>query len=146
MKALSIRQPWASLVVHGCKRIETRSWQTLYRGPLAIHAAGRRSRAERDRCREQPFARALAAAGIAGPGALPAGAVVGIVTLCDCVPVSDIADQLDAPERCLGDYGAGHYAWLLGDPIALAVPLPCAGQLGLFHLPAALALRLPANG
>lgn len=38
MRALTIRQPWASLVALGVKTIETRSWSTRYRGPLAIHA------------------------------------------------------------------------------------------------------------
>lgn len=41
MKALSLRQPWASLVALGVKTVETRSWSTSYRGPLAIHAATR---------------------------------------------------------------------------------------------------------
>lgn len=39
MKALTLHQPWASLIAIGAKRIETRSWSTSYRGPLAIHAA-----------------------------------------------------------------------------------------------------------
>lgn len=38
MKALTLHQPWASLVALGVKTIETRSWGTSYRGPLAIHA------------------------------------------------------------------------------------------------------------
>jgi hypothetical protein len=38
MKALSLIQPWASLIVLGEKRIETRSWPTRHRGHLAIHA------------------------------------------------------------------------------------------------------------
>lgn len=42
MKALTVWQPWASLVALGVKTIETRSWSTSYRGPLAIHAAKRR--------------------------------------------------------------------------------------------------------
>lgn len=41
MKVLTLHQPWASLVALGIKTIETRSWSTKYRGPLAIHAAGR---------------------------------------------------------------------------------------------------------
>ena len=41
MKCLSLWQPWASLVVIGAKRFETRSWPTNYRGPLLIHAAQR---------------------------------------------------------------------------------------------------------
>lgn len=39
MKALTIWQPWASLLACGAKRYETRSWATKYRGPIAIHAA-----------------------------------------------------------------------------------------------------------
>lgn len=41
MKALSIRQPWASLIAEGHKTIETRTWAPWkgYRGPLAIHAS-----------------------------------------------------------------------------------------------------------
>ena len=38
MKAITLTQPWATLVAIGAKRIETRSWRTFYRGPLAIHA------------------------------------------------------------------------------------------------------------
>lgn len=38
MKALTLHQPWASLVARGVKTIETRSWSTRHRGPLAIHA------------------------------------------------------------------------------------------------------------
>ena len=41
MKALSLWQPWASAIACGSKTVETRSWSTKYRGPLAIHAAKR---------------------------------------------------------------------------------------------------------
>ena len=47
MKAISLWQPWASLCVlpgpngRAVKTIETRSWPTKYRGPLAVHAAKR---------------------------------------------------------------------------------------------------------
>jgi hypothetical protein len=39
MKAITIWQPWASLLACGAKQYETRSWKTDYRGPIAIHAA-----------------------------------------------------------------------------------------------------------
>lgn len=45
MKALTIWQPWATAIAIGAKRIETRSWETHYRGPIAIHAAARRNKA-----------------------------------------------------------------------------------------------------
>ena len=44
MKAITIRQPWASLITLGVKTIETRSSPTKYRGPLAIHAGAHRPR------------------------------------------------------------------------------------------------------
>ena len=40
MKAITIKQPWASLIVHGIKDIENRTWRTNYRGRVLIHAAG----------------------------------------------------------------------------------------------------------
>ncbi len=39
MKALSIKQPWASLIVHGIKDIENRTWKTNFRGRIYIHAS-----------------------------------------------------------------------------------------------------------
>jgi hypothetical protein len=42
VKAISLWQPWASFIASGAKRIETRSWATSYRGPIAIHAAKRK--------------------------------------------------------------------------------------------------------
>lgn len=42
MKALSIRQPWAWLIVNGYKDIENRSWNTKFRGPVLVHASSRR--------------------------------------------------------------------------------------------------------
>lgn len=40
MKAISIKQPWASLIAHGIKNIENRTWATKYRGKVLIHASG----------------------------------------------------------------------------------------------------------
>ena len=39
MKAISIKQPWASLIAHGIKDIENRTWKTNYRGKILIHAS-----------------------------------------------------------------------------------------------------------
>lgn len=43
MKALSIRQPWASLIAHGIKNIENRTWRTHFRGRIYIHASAKSS-------------------------------------------------------------------------------------------------------
>ena len=55
MKALSITQPWATLIAIGAKTIETRSWSTLYRGDLAIHAAKGFPRYARETLFEEAF-------------------------------------------------------------------------------------------
>ncbi len=71
MRALTLTQPWASLVAgarhpnrstrFGTKHCTSRSWRTAYRGPLAIHAgkglADRTEAAYRDLCRQEPFRR-----------------------------------------------------------------------------------------
>jgi len=46
MKALSIRQPWAWLIIHGGKDIENRTWLTKYRGRILVHASQGMSRPE----------------------------------------------------------------------------------------------------
>lgn len=43
MKALSIKQPWASLIAHGIKDIENRTWKTNFRGRIYIHASAKRA-------------------------------------------------------------------------------------------------------
>jgi hypothetical protein len=55
MKALSLWQPWATLIALKKKQIETRSWRTTYRGPLAIHAAKSYPQEARDLCSTEPF-------------------------------------------------------------------------------------------
>jgi hypothetical protein len=84
MKALTVAQPWATLIAIGAKRIETRSWTTRHRGPLAIHAAHAFPRIARDLARTSPFAEALAAG--RAPLLLPRGVVVATCTLVDVLP------------------------------------------------------------
>ena len=40
MKALSIKQPWAELILQGKKKIELRKWNTNFRGEFLIHSSG----------------------------------------------------------------------------------------------------------
>lgn len=106
MKALTLWQPWASLVALGVKSIETRSWSTSYRGPLAIHAAKR----EPDVDFWVGHGAGLAAVEQFKNGRhlhlgdvgwttnwhpLPLGAVVATVKLVDVVPILAADDSLD---------------------------------------------------
>jgi hypothetical protein len=92
MKALTLYQPWASLVAAGAKTIETRSWSTTYRGRLAIHAGARPVKASDgslDLWREQTQAHVLnEQLGFDDPrGPLPLGAIVATCKLVDVVPI-----------------------------------------------------------
>lgn len=152
MKALSLTQPWATLIAHGAKRIETRSWATSYRGPLAIHASKNLPGWVGDIVRSEPqFANALG--DLFDPhgrvlGDLPRGCIIAIAEL---VSVKRIAEDsagwgwrgpdgrvygyhLTDQERAFGDYTPGRYAWLLADVRPLDAPVPAKGALGLWEV------------
>lgn len=162
MKALTLTQPWATLVAIGAKRIETRSWSTSYRGPLAIHAAAGLGPVGGKTgllglCRSEPFRSALLAAGILGTPALPLGAIVAVAELVDCLPTrgqrletgggpkyADWVHDLSSTERAFGDYTPGRYGWTLANIRALETPIPARGALSLWQPDAATLARLAA--
>jgi hypothetical protein len=84
MKCFTVHQPWATLLALGEKRFETRTWQTRYTGPVAIHA-GRTFNPDVIRlCRDQPFKDALDRHGIRSWEDLPLGSIIGVATLVAC--------------------------------------------------------------
>ena len=104
MKALTIRQPWASLIAAGVKTIETRSWSTKYRGPLAIHAGKHKPERVAGYLLAPPEAdlgwRAQRWSGEGRVFAemtenihLPLGAVVATCTLAHVIPMIELADE-----------------------------------------------------
>lgn len=115
MKALSIRQPWAWLIVTGNKDIENRSWQTNYRGPLLIHAG----RAIDPRSLDQIERRY----GLRIPAKkLLRGGIIGVLELVDVV----------REYRSPWFDGEG-FAWVLANPHPLDF-VEMSGQLGLFDI------------
>jgi len=124
MKALSIRQPWAWLILHGGKDVENRDWSTIFRGPLLIHASKGMTRDEYDEGAD--YARALAGIALPPFTALPRGAIVGQVQLVNCVMASS------------SPWFHGRYGWVFQAPQPYR---PCSwrGALGLFEVPAAIA-------
>jgi hypothetical protein len=134
MRAVSVMQPWASLIALGAKRYETRSWRTRHQGPLAIHASLTFPREARDLCGAEPFAAALRAAGLAAPGDLPRGAVIATCHLTACLPTVGLAAPpgLTAAERAFGNWAPGRWAWELCGVQRLPTPSPARGGLGLW--------------
>lgn len=126
MYVLTLRQPWAWLLVTGRKRIETRSWRTRVRQPIAIHASGDITEEEVALCSAQPFSDALAETGIVTPDMLPLGQVIGRVNLTDCqqmgieFPLTETNLQLNARERAFGVYAPGRWAWQTSSPVLYA--------------------------
>lgn len=120
MKALSIRHPWAWLIVHAGKDIENRSWYTHYRGPLLIHASAAFTRAEYGDALD--VARTISVADFPSMAQLKAcsGGIIGVVDVVGCV------DDSESP-WFLGKYG-------LRLSNARALPFtPCKGQLGIWE-------------
>jgi hypothetical protein len=149
MKAITLTQPWASLVAIGAKRIETRSWKTAYRGPLAIHAAKAFPGWAKDLCESRMVCTALGWPVCDGPltqawlddnaasiRSLPLGRVVATARLVQCIEV-DLIERFVQPftdqERALGNYEAGRYGFLLDAVRPLAYPIPARGALSLWE-------------
>lgn len=128
MKAITLHQPWASLIAVGAKRIETRSWSTRYRGPLAIHAGMRHpptgltegavcgglvSRSTlryHDRVDDRFHWSSFANATCLIP--LPLGAVVAVANLVDVLPMQAFA----GPNECLVIHDDGGVEqWIPGE-------------------------------
>jgi activating signal cointegrator 1 len=154
VKAISLTQPWASLIAFGAKRIETRSWTTSFHGQVAIHAAkglgpvgGKRGLYQQ--CIEQPFRDVIAQAFASSPEeafdavqALPLGAIVAVATLV-CVRRIDInlraqilAQTITPHEIDFGNYETGRYAWFLENILPLKEVVPCKGARQLWDVPA----------
>lgn len=141
MRALSLWEPWASLMRAGAKKIETRSWGTSYRGPLLICAAKMRDADALDLLHDSDFQRGLLP--LRQPtgnvlSVLSFGCAVALVNLCACVRTdrrpADLEHRFTADEFIFGDLSPGRYAWVTENLRALK-PFPVRGQQGLWELP-----------
>lgn len=147
MKALTIIQPWASLIALGAKKIETRSWYTDYRGPLAIHASKNFPKKNRDLLFDEPFWTTFKARTIPNSSEtlLPTGVIIAVCWLVDCLKIGfkyfhngriyvELSDksQVEGNELAFGDYTPDRYAWILEDVRMLPKPISVKGRLGLW--------------
>lgn len=142
MNALTVRQPYATLIMIGAKPFEFRSWRLNYRGPLAIHAAAALDPYHAEQWKQSSHV--LSKAGYAHIRDLPLGAVLGVANLVDCVPCSELDQRGDstlrlgkrsAGTRHCGDYDPTDNALVLENPRLLPVPFHASGKLGIWRLP-----------
>ncbi len=130
MKAISLWQPWATLMAIGAKKIETRSWATRYRGPLIIHAAKRWTLEQRGIAGSAVFVSALEQHGYRDHNAFPLGAALAVVDLVDCVQHVETS----AEERLLGDFLPGRWFWITENVRPFDSPIPMTGARRLFDV------------
>ncbi len=161
MRAISLWQPWASLIMTGAKTFETRSWLTNYRGPLVICAAkgGMTKGEEFDMIESKWFSSAWEFQGALAPlvgkpldldmkmygcngrgwpgvkiADLPRGKALGIVDLVDCRRTDDLTQGDFAKEKSFGNYDLGRFAWKLENVRPFVVPFPVVGRQGFFQV------------
>lgn len=120
MKAISVRQPWAWLIVNGHKDVENRSRRTHYRGLILVHASGTMTRKDWEEAADlaelvgvevPPF----------GSDELKRGGIVGEAEIVDCVEDSD------------SEWFSGKFGFVLEGAVACELE-PCKGQLGIFTM------------
>jgi len=150
-KVLTLWQPWATLLVYGIKKIETRpkptSW-TAEKGTYLIHAAQKWTKEQEDICLTEPFKSELDKLGYAPLyNRLPLGCIIGAVNVLGCHKITycnsdDFVNEyakietgkiINEPELSFGDYRAGRYAWLCENHRVLKTPIPYKGGQGYYQ-------------
>ena len=124
MKVLTIKQPWATLIMQGYKRFEFRSWQTKYRGDLLIHA-GKGIDKE-----------AIKRLGKYLPEELPTGKILGKVTLVDCIKMSpEFKEELLKENRDIYTKSSfqENYGWQMDNVQVFKELIEAKGHLSLWE-------------
>lgn len=143
IKALTLHQPWASLIAWEDKKFETRSWETPYRGLLAIHAGKTldlemyhsdaiqtllQPYYDMGLCKDAEDAKKL----------FPLGGFVAMSWLLDCLKTEDLRKSQTymhrewVRERSFGNFSAGRYAWHLGHTVSITNKIAARGYQGLW--------------
>ncbi len=136
MRGITVWQPWASAIALGIKRYETRSWLTPYRGPLAIHAAMRWRKGQREILQSVRAQCSHREAGLWGPVEQLRGCIIAVVELTDMHNTTTWRVPGSGLERLRqvswGDFSDGRWAWRLERPAILAKPIPFRGSQTFF--------------
>jgi hypothetical protein len=126
MKAITIWQPYANLILAGLKRYETRTWSTNYRGKLVIHAGSGGGARER---KVIEMIRAQLPEHAAVVSALKNGVALGTVELVAVHPCTALI--VSPLEREVGNWDS-KFAWELADPVWFEQPIATRGFQGLW--------------
>jgi len=117
MKTLSLKQPWAELILQGGKKIEIRKWNTKFRGKFLIHAS------------KNPDKKAMEKFGFEE---LPCGFIVGSVELVDVKKYPNKEEFEKDKDKHLATEEFGSYGFILKN-IERINPIPAKGMLGFWE-------------
>ncbi len=163
MLAITLSQPWASLVVAGQVRAIPVPHRIDEPPPveLAIVAARSFRRTALEASLHTHVLRALLALGLSNIDSIPRGAVVGVVRIVKTKKLTADAERIDegrfrivtvageaeisAAEFMVGEWRAGCHAWLIGEHIAFSDPVPSRGARGVRPLPPHIAKQVVAR-
>ena len=121
MKALTIKQPWASLIVNDIKHYEFRSWKTNYRGKIYIHSGLSTDLNELKKYEEYNLEYIN-------------GAIIGEAEIIDCILVDDeFKNKILKENKKVYQNGSG-YAFVLINIKKYEKPIYCKGKLGLWNM------------
>jgi activating signal cointegrator 1 len=126
MKCLSIRQPWALLVCVGARTIENRTWNTSYRGEIAIHASGY-EQAIKHFMKQETWDASIS-------DRFSLGAIIGVAELYDTM----LFDEHVWDDPC----AEGPVCFLFRNARLFITPIPHKGRVNLCELPVEVAMRV----
>ena len=127
MKVLSLKEPYASLIANGTKKIETRSWKTSYRGELYIHAS--LTKIKKEVLDNEELMSLL------DNQDFKFGKIICKCNLVDCKYMNDdLINEVkkNHNEYICGEYSVGRYAWIL-ENIELIKPIEAKGKLSIWN-------------
>lgn len=133
---LTMHQPWASLLVHGIKRIEGRSWPAPIRGRLWIHAAGKVPDESTIKAMEEFYREIYAVNGITDikfPEHYPVSRLLGCVEVVGCVQGEELARWDGVPEGVRLE-AQTDFCWLCEQPQKLVIPFEMRGFQKIYNL------------
>ena len=123
MKVLTIKEPFASLIIEGYKKYEFRSWKTNYRGKILIHAGLSKDKPNIERFKNYNID-------------IKRGMIIGEAILIDCIKVTKEFKEellkLDNEVYRNANYNED-YAWKLENVIKYDIPIEVKGKLGLWN-------------
>ncbi|KAK9672872.1 hypothetical protein RND81_12G131100 [Saponaria officinalis] len=133
---LTMHQPWASLLIHGLKRVEGRSWPSPIRGRLWIHAASKVPEPETIKAMEDFYREIYAVNGITDlkfPENYPISRLLGCVEVVGCIKCEELQCWEEMPEGVRLE-GQTDYCWLCEQPQKLIIPFEMRGRQGVYNL------------